>query len=141
GSQATFSLQIGVGGSANDTINVASAFQNNLSTNLQIDTANLTVNSTTNALITLNNIDTAIGTLVSRRATIGAFVNRLEAAASNLQIGIENQQAAESRIRNVDVAAESSKLVSSQILQQAATSILSQANQTSQIALKLLQGG
>jgi flagellin len=141
GSQSTFQIQVGSGGTANDQINVASVFANNLSTNLRVDTANLTVNTTTNAQATLNNLDTAIGTLTSRRAVLGAFVNRLEASSANLQISVENQSAAESRIRNVDVAAESSKLVSSQILQQAASSILTQANQTSSIALRLLQGG
>jgi flagellin len=64
----------------------------------------------------------------------------LEATVSNLSISIENQQAAEARVRNVDVAAESSKLVSNQILQQAAASILSQANQTPSLALSLLRG-
>jgi flagellin len=105
---------------------------------LQVDTANLSVNTTTNAQATLNRLETAIGTVTSRRASIGAFINRLEATASNLQIAMENQQAAESRIRNVDVAKESSELVKHQILQQAAASILSQANQSSQIALTLL---
>lgn len=141
GSQSSFFLQIGTDGTSNDNINVSAVFSNNLTSNLLVDTANLTVDTTTNAQLTLNHIDTAIGTLVVRRASIGAFVNRLEAASQNLQIGIENKTAAESRIRNVDVAQESSKLVSNQILQQAASSILSQANQTTSIALQLLQGG
>jgi flagellin len=138
GSQSTFFLQTGYAGTANDQINVGPAFSNNLAINLQVDTANLSVNTTTNAQATLNRLETAIGTVTSRRASIGAFINRLEATASNLQIAMENQQAAESRIRNVDVAKESSELVKHQILQQAAASILSQANQSSQIALTLL---
>ena len=138
GSQSTFFLQTGYAGTANDQINVGPAFSNNLAINLQVDTANLSVNTTTNAQLTLNKLETAIGTVTSRRASIGAFINRLEATASNLQIAMENQQAAESRIRNVDVAKESSELVKHQILQQAAASILSQANQSSQIALTLL---
>jgi flagellin len=140
GSQATYNLQVGANGTANDQINVAGVFANNLSTNLRVDTGNLTVNTTTNAQATLNNLDTAIGTITSRRAVLGAFINRLQATSNNLSISIENQQAAEARVRNVDVAAESSKLVSSQILQQAASSILSQANQTPNIALQLLNG-
>lgn len=141
GSQPTMILQVGANGTTNDQINVSSVFSNNLTANLGVDVANLTVNSTTNAQLTLNALDTAIGTITSRRATLGAFINRLEATTQNLQISIENQTAAESRIRNVDVAAESSKLVSSQILQQAAASILTQANQTPQIALNLIGGG
>jgi flagellin len=140
GSQTTYNLQVGANGTSNDQINVAGVFANNLSTNLRVDTGNLTVNTTTNAQATLNNLDTAIGTITSRRAVLGAFINRLQATSNNLSISIENQQAAESRVRNVDVAAESSKLVSNQILQQAASSILSQANQTPNIALQLLNG-
>jgi flagellin len=71
---------------------------------------------------------------------LGAFINRLEATTNNLSISIENQQAAEARVRNVDVAAESSSLVSRQILQQAAASILTQANQVPSLALSLLRG-
>jgi flagellin len=138
GSQSTFFIQTGFAGTSNDQINVGPAFANNLAINLQVDTANLSVNTTTNAQLTLNKLETAIGTVTSRRASIGAFINRLEATSANLQIAMENQQAAESRIRNVDVARESSELVKNQILQQAAASILSQANQSSQIALSLL---
>lgn len=141
GSKTSFFLQVGANGTTNDSINVASVFANNLTANLGVDVANLTVDSTTNAQLTLNHLDTAIGTITSRRATLGAFINRLESTTQNLQISIENQTAAEARIRNVDVAAESSKLVSSQILQQAASSILSQANQTTSLALSLIQGG
>jgi flagellin len=141
GSQTTFFLQVGTNGTSNDHIDVGAVFANNLTNNLEVDTSNLTVDNATNAQLTLNKIDSAIGTLVVRRATIGAFVNRLEAAGSNLQIGIENQSAAESRIRNVDVAQESSRMISNQILQQAASSILSQANQLPSLALRLLQQG
>lgn len=140
GSQSTYFLQVGANGTTNDQINVAAVFANNLTTNLAVDSSNLTVDSTTNAQLTLNHLDTAIGTITSRRATLGAFINRLEATTSNLAISIENQQASEARVRNVDVAAESSKLVASQILQQAASSILTQANQTPQLALSLIGG-
>jgi flagellin len=139
GSKSTFFIHVGPGGNANNAIDVSSVFANNLTTNLLVDTANLSVNTTTNAQATLNRIETAIGTLVVRRATIGAFVNRLEATANNLQISIENQTAAEARIRNTDVARESTALVAAQVLQQAASSILSQANQLPQLALRLLQ--
>jgi flagellin len=139
GSNSSFFLQVGANGSSNDQIGVGAAFANTLSVNLQIDTSNLSVNTATNAQLTLNKLDTAIGTLTSRRAAIGAFVNRLESSANNLSIAIENQQAADSRVRNVDVAQESSKLVANQILQQAAASLLSQANQSPQLALSLLK--
>jgi flagellin len=139
GSKSTFYIHVGAGGNANNAIDVSSVFANNLTTNLLVDTANLSVNTTTNAQATLNRIETAIGTLVVRRATIGAFVNRLEATANNLQISIENQTSAEARIRNTDVARESTAMISAQVLQQAASSILSQANQLPSLALRLLQ--
>jgi flagellin len=141
GSESTYQIQVGANGTGNDLINVGSIFANNLTANLNVDVANLSVNSTTNAHSTLNKLDSAIGTITSRRATLGAFINRLEATTSNLAISIENQQSAEARLRNVDVAAESARLVSSQILQQAAASILSQANQSPTLALSLLRGG
>jgi flagellin len=140
GTNTTYFLQVGANGTANDQINVGNVFANNQTSNLQVDTSNLTVDTTTNAQLTLNRLDTAIGTITSRRATLGAFINRLEATSNNLSISIENQQAAEARVRNVDVAQESSKLVSSQILQQAAASILTQANQVPSLALSLLRG-
>jgi len=64
--------------------------------------------------------------------------NRLSSAAQNLSIAIENFSASESRIRNVDVAKESANMTKNQILQQAAATVLSQANQAPQLALKLL---
>jgi flagellin len=88
-----------------------------------------------------NNIismDYAIGAVLRLRTKVGAFMNRLEGAASNLAVGIENYSAAEARIRNVDVSNETSKLVQSQVLQQAASSILVQANQKQSLVQMLL---
>ena len=106
-----------------------------------IDATALAVNA--NTLDTNANANTAIGavnaaiiTVNTRRGTIGAVTNRLEGAVNNLSVAIENLSASESRIRNVDVAAESANLVKNQILQQAAASMLAQANQAPGIALK-----
>jgi flagellin len=66
------------------------------------------------------------------------MTNRLSSASQNLSIAIENFSASESRIRNVDVAKESANMTKNQILQQAAATVLSQANQAPQLALKLL---
>jgi len=74
------------------------------------------------------------------RGELGAMVNRLESAASNLLNSIENLSAAESRIRNVDVAEESATMVKYQVLQQSAAAMLAQANQAPSIALQLLKG-
>ncbi len=74
------------------------------------------------------------------RATFGAAQNRLETSIRNIGMTAENLSAANSRIRDVDVALETSNMTSLQILQQAGVSVLSQANMTSQLALNLLQG-
>ena len=75
-----------------------------------------------------------------RRAYFGALQNRLENTVSNLQIQAENLQAAESRISDVDVAREMTTFVRNQVLTQAATAMLSQANSMPQMAVRLLQG-
>jgi flagellin len=67
------------------------------------------------------------------------MTNRLENTAKNLAISTENLSASESRIRNVDVAKESANLTKNQILQQASSTILAQANQAPQLALSLLR--
>jgi flagellin len=86
----------------------------------------------------LTKIDGAIKTLSGNRAELGALQNRLQSSVNNLQIYDENLSAANSRIRDVDVANETANLTKQNILSQARTSLLSQANQNSQLALKLL---
>jgi len=88
----------------------------------------------------ISEVDAAIGAISNARATFGAVQNRLEHALSVTAAYQENLVAAESRIRDVDMAEEMVNLTKTQILQQAGVSILSQANMTSSLALKLLQG-
>jgi flagellin len=88
----------------------------------------------------LNAVTVAIDSLTRSRGTIGSAESRLNIAIQNLQIARENFAAAESRIRDVDVAFEAAELTRLNILQQAATSVLSQANQQPSLALSLLQG-
>lgn len=87
----------------------------------------------------LDDLDAAINTVTDQLANIGSFQNQLESVVSNLQIAVENFSASNSRIKDLDVAAESSKLIQSQILQQSSVSILSQANTIPQQTLQLLQ--
>ncbi len=82
--------------------------------------------------------DAALVTVSTSRATLGAAGNRFESAIANIQSFSEALSAANSRIKDVDVAEETSRLARSQILQQAGVSVLAQANQTPQLALKLL---
>jgi flagellin len=86
----------------------------------------------------LSLIDTALQTVSRARATLGAAGNRMTNVISQIQSASENLSAANSRIRDVDIADESSKLTRAQILMQAGVSVLAQANQTPQAALKLL---
>jgi len=87
---------------------------------------------------TLTAVDQAIASVSAMRADFGALQNRLQLTASNIANSVENMSAANSRIRDVDVAEESSELVRNNILLQAGTSVLAQANQTSNVALGLL---
>jgi len=84
-------------------------------------------------------ISSAIANIDSQRAQLGAVQNRFENTISNLQNIGENASAARSRIRDTDYAAETSELTKNQILQQAGTAILAQANQLPQAVLSLLQ--
>ncbi len=86
----------------------------------------------------LDTVDKAINLLSGSRAELGAQQNKLQATISNLAIQKENYSAANSRIRDTDVATESSKLISGNILQQAGVSVLAQANTAPQSALRLL---
>lgn len=92
-----------------------------------------------NVMSAINNIDIAITKIDNFRATLGAIQNRFTTTISNLQSSIENQSAARSRIMDADFATETAALSRAQILQQAGTAMLAQANQTTQGVLRLLQ--
>ncbi len=144
-SPTNFTLQVGANNSTNDQIDIASALGDSKASTLGITTwdgsalaSSLTAGTSARNLLTL--VDAAIDSINIKRGVLGAVVNRMEGAINNLSIGIENLNSSESRIRNVDVAMESSNLSRNQILQQASQAMLSQANQTPQLALRLLQG-
>ena len=87
----------------------------------------------------LSILDAAIDTVTNSRANLGAYQNRFEAAISNLENTSTNLQASRSRILDTDYAKETTNLAKSQIVQQAATAMLAQANQSSQSVLALLK--
>jgi flagellin len=140
GVPANYRIQVGANNSAtNDMLNIRTALGNTTTAGaggLALGAANITSNATARTYI--NTVTNSINTLNTKRATLGAMQNRLEGVAKNLMVGIENNAAAESRVRNVDVASESAELIRVQILQQSASSILAQANQVPSLALKLL---
>ncbi len=88
----------------------------------------------------IDGIDTALNTVNSERATLGASQSRFESVIANLQVSVENQTAAKSRIMDADFAAETANLSRSQILQQAGNAMVAQANQLPQQVMRLLQG-
>ncbi len=100
-------------------------------------TGNVTAASTATAA--LSTIDSALESINTSRATLGATQNRFESVISNLQVSVENTQASKSRIMDADYAAETANLTRGQILQQASTAMLSQANQLPNNVLSLLR--
>ena len=103
-------------------------------------TITATVSTAAQSLASIGLIDTAFDKVAIIRSRFGAVMNRLEITTSNLNTERINLSAAVSRIRDVDVADESAALARNQVLVQAATSILAQANQSPQAALTLLRG-
>lgn len=99
----------------------------------------LNLTSRSGANVALERIDSALENIASQRSQIGAIQNRLTSAITNLGTSVVNQSAARSQILDTDFASETANLTKAQILQQASSSILAQANQTSQVALSLLR--
>ena len=132
GSAASATIQVGINNG--ETVDVT--LTDTQASTLSIDT----LSTTTSALAgtALAALDTAIGSINTARGSLGADQNRLQSAYSSIQSASENLSAAESRIRDVDVAYETADLTRNSILQQAATSVLAQANTQPQLALSLL---
>lgn len=131
---ASVKFQVGLNNSATDQITVTFGGVNLAS---MLSTTSV-VNTATTALAALSTIDTAINTVSTARAKFGTAMNRLGVATSNIQTMRLNLSAANSRIRDVDVAAETSALSRNQVLSQAGVSVLAQANQLPQLAFGLL---
>ena len=132
-------LQVGFQNTANDRINFFSGVAATDTSNLGITGIFATVSSADNAQSALTQIDAAISTVAQRRGTLGAIQNRLDSTISNLRVASENLTSANSRIRDADFAYETAQFTKNQILVQAATSILAQANVLPQNALQLLR--
>ena len=130
-------LHIGAGSSAS-TDRISITITSMTLGALGMNATSTSVSTATTALAALSFIDTAIKSVNTMRSDMGAYVNRLEFAISNLSNQIYNTQDAESRIRDVDFAKETTEFTRAQILTQSATSMLAQANQVPQGALSLL---
>jgi flagellin len=144
----SLTFQVGANTTTNDSISITTSNMTSLASITTIagtDNAGTgravidsTASSTTIATV-IDNIDTAIDAVNSERATMGASQNRFDAVISNLQSSVENQSAARSRIMDADFASETANMSRAQILQQAGTAMVAQANQLPQQVLKLLQ--
>ncbi len=131
---ASFQFQVGADGASFNQISVTI---NSMTTaGLSLNTLDVSSGGTT-AIAT---IDQAITTVSTQRANLGAVQNRLEHTLNNLGVAVENLAASESRIRDTDMASEMVNFTRSQILSQAGTSMLAQANQAPQSVLSLLRG-
>ncbi|MEI8362394.1 MAG: flagellin [Betaproteobacteria bacterium] len=139
GSGITF--QVGAGTTANDTVTVTGTdLTAAAAETAKTATATFKVDTAANAKLAIDQIDKAIVEVNSTRATYGAVQNRFESIVGNLQQSSENQSAAKSRIMDADFASESANLTRGQILQQAGTAMLAQANSLPNGVLALLRG-
>jgi flagellin len=135
GSQAAVTFHVGSGTSAAAN-QISVNLDPTLATSLSLD--GLDIGSTGDPSAAIAAIDTAVNTVSSLRGRLGATQNRLQSTVNNLSIQVESLSAANSRIRDVDVAYETAQLTRNSILQQASIAILAQANSLPQSALALL---
>jgi flagellin len=148
GDAGTQNFQVGANTGSNDSISITTT---NMTANADITAVAGTDNAGGSRAVidntadagtiqgVIDNIDTALDTINSERATLGASQSRFDAVVSNLQISIENQSAARSRIIDTDFAVETSNLSRAQILQQAGNAMVAQANQLPAQVLQLLR--
>ena len=131
-------IQVGIDSGANSRINLNTEINLTAvtSTSLGIDVVSVT--AAAEALTTLDTINSAISNVTQARGKVGAVQNRLTRSVGNLSVSIENLQAAESSIRDADIAAEIANLTRNQILVQSATAMVGQANLIPQSILQLL---
>jgi len=137
-----------VGANASQTISIdlgdwattgAGVFSNGGAAN-DISSTGTSLSTSTNAAAALAKIDTAINGINTQRATYGAVMNRLEYVVDNLANVSQNAEASRSRVEDANYAEETTELARTQIIQQAGTAMLAQANQSAQAVLQLLKG-
>ena len=135
GTLTAVDFQVGIDNTANDRITVTGVD----ATATSLGVSALGVDTQSGAQAALSALDTAIDNVSTLRAQFGTAQNRLESTIRSIAVAVENTAAAESRIRDVDVASETANLTRNQVLQQAGIAVLAQANVSSQNALALLQ--
>lgn len=131
-------IQIGIDSSENSRLNLNTEIDLKAVTSSELELHTLSVTGASNALTALTAINTAIASVTATRGKVGAIQNRLQRSVSALSIASENLQAAESAIRDADVAEEIAQLTRNQILVQTSTAMVGQSNLIPQSVLQLL---
>ena len=131
-------IQIGLDSSANSRIDLNTQINLSSIDSTQLEIHNLSVTASSEALTALDKINEAIGSITESRGKVGAVQNRLTRSIANLSVSVENLTAAESSIRDADIAKEVAELTRNQILVQTATAMVGQANLIPQSVLQLL---
>ena len=132
-------IQVGIDNNVNSRINLNEQLDLKAITVSALNIDSLSVTGSSGALDALEAINTAIGSVTAIRGQVGSVQNRLVRTISNLNISVENLQAAESQIRDADIAEEVALLTRNQIMVQASTAMVGQANLIPQSVLQLLQ--
>ena len=132
-------IQIGIDSNANSRINLNEQINLTAVTSSALSIDTLSVKTSTDALTALEGVNKAIDSVTAIRGQVGAVQNRLMRSISNLSISVENLSAAESQIRDADIAEEVALLTRNQIMVQASTAMVGQANLIPQSVLQLLQ--
>jgi len=138
-SSGNSTFQVGAKNDSNNQISISLGDATNDGLGFGAAGVDLNLDTAANARLALDLVDTAISNLANTRGAIGSFMNRLSYAAANLTSTIENVTAAESVIRDVDMASEMTNFTKNQILLQAGTAMLAQANMAPQQILSLFQ--
>lgn len=138
GTANTITFQVGINNSVNDQIDVV--FGGVDLTSLGLNASSVTGATATNAQGAIDDVDAAIATISTQRSSYGAAMNRMQITVSNIQSMRTNLSAANSRIKDVDVAEETAAMARNQVLSQAGAAVLAQANQAPQLAMSLLRG-
>jgi flagellin len=139
GDAGSMSFQIGAGTAGTDTLSVSTTDMSGDSDITAVVAGTIDGADATNATAAIDLVDAALERVNTERATMGAVQNRFESVIGSLQVAVENQAAARSRIMDADFASETAALTRAQILQQAGVAMLSQANAVPNNVLALLR--
>jgi flagellin len=132
---SALTFQVGITSEATQQISVEIATMSPSALGIELSS----LDDSPSARATLSSLDSAIDQISTQRATLGATQNRLQVAVNNISTSFTNLNAANARIRDVDVADETSRMARNQILMQSGVSVLAQANQIPELALTLLK--